>query len=339
MEVHKTKFKIKYIRANEQFKMSIDKYNISNPDLYPLVLSKRFVKILKRINDNVSNELLKLSATEFKVKESFIDRTDKEDMVTYITSDKVNKMIEDKVGDVEGECWSNNQRIEIRIGRLVFRLLGEKVQGPEIESFVNEYKSIIKAKKLNRNFKIVEGDDIKRWYLHDSYAEGGGNLKDSCMRHRFCQIFLDLYTHNPDKVRLLILLDEDKQKILGRALLWNLDRPSGKVFMDRVYFSNDFILNMFINYAIKHNWLYKLESMDNILNVVSNNKVIKATMVVKVRKEDIEFFPFVDNLGFYDPNSASLTNDPKYLKSIGCEEYYDLCDHTGGYELRKDFDF
>jgi hypothetical protein len=319
--------------------MNIDKYNISNPDLFPLILSKRFVKILKNIDDNVSNELIKLAANEEIFKESFIDRTDKEDTVTFLSSSNVNKMIQDKVGDVENECWSSNQRIEIKIGRLIFRLLGEKVQPQEIESFVNEYKSILKAKKLHRNFKLVSGDDIRKWYNQENYAEGGGNLKDSCMRHRFCQIFFDLYAHNPDKVRMLILLDEDRQKILGRSLIWNLDRPSGRVFMDRVYFSNDFILNMFINYAIKHNWFYKLESMDNILQVVHNSKIVKLTMVVKVRKEEHEYYPFIDNLGFYDPISASLTNDPKYLKSIGVDEYYDLCDHTGGYELRSDFDF
>ena len=57
------------------------------------------------------------------------------------------------------------------------------------------------------------------------------------------------------------------------------------------------------------------------------------------KKEDHEFFPFVDNLGFYDPNTSTLSNDPKYLRTLGCGEYYDLCDHTGGYELRSDFDF
>jgi hypothetical protein len=62
-------------------------------------------------------------------------------------------------------------------------------------------------------------------------------------------------------------------------------------------------------------------------------------MVVKIIKKNYEFFPFVDNLGFYDPNGGYLTNDPKFLKSIGCEKFYDLCDHTGGYEIRSDFDF
>lgn len=316
--------------------MNIDKYNITNPDLYPLVISKRFIKILKKINDVISKELLNLNTRRTPCDISFLDITDREDSITYITSDKVNKMIQDDI-DIE-TSWTNQQRIETRVGRMVNRLLGNIIQPAEMEDFINEYKSVIKSKKLNRNFKIIEGEDIKKWYLNENYVDGGGNLKDSCMRYRFCQIFLDLYTKNPNKVKLLILLDENNEKILGRALLWFLDRPSGKIFMDRVYFSNDFILNMFIHYAISNRWLYRLESMENILNIVSNNKVVKTTMVVKMKK-GYEYFPFVDILCFYDPESGSLTNDPRYLKSIGCKEFYDLCDHTGGYEIRDDFDF
>jgi hypothetical protein len=318
--------------------MNIDKYNISEPDLYPLVISKRLIKIIKKIDNRVSKEIFNLIRKGVKCKETFIDRTDKEDMITFINSDKVNKMIEDKIPNLKDECWKNAQRIELKIGRWIFRLLGDTVQQQDIEEFINEYKSIILAKKSSHNFKLIEGEEIKKWYLQENYSEGGGNLKDSCMRYKFCQIFFDIYTHNPNKIKLLVLLDETQQKVLGRALVWNLDRPE-KILMGRVYFSNDYILNMFINYAIKHNWLYKLESMDNYLQVVYNNKIVKQTLVVKIKKEDHDYFPFVDDLGFYDPETSCLTNDPKYLESIGCKEFYDLCDHTGGYEVRKDFKY
>jgi hypothetical protein len=319
--------------------MNVDKFVSENDDLFPLVLSKRFSRILKDIDDNISNELLELASRKEKFKETFIDRTDKEDMVTFLSSDKAIKISQDESIDAESEYWSSPQRIETRIGRLIVRLLGDKTDASDLEDFVNEYKSIITTKKLSRHFKIVDGDDIRKWYLSENYAEGGGNLRNSCMRHRFCQMFFDIYAHNPDKVKLLILLDDTRQRILGRALLWKLDRPENTFFMDRVYFSSDFILNMFVNHAIKHRWLYKLESMENVLEVVSNNTVKRETMIVKLKKEDHEYYPFVDNLCFYDPDSATLTNNPKYLKSIGCDQYYDLADHTGGYEIRSDFDF
>jgi len=317
----------------------VDKYNVTNTEIYPLVLSKRFVKILKKINDKVSNLLIQLAIDEVRYKETYIDRTDKEDTISFIQSDKVNKLIMDGVRNFDDECWASPQRVEIRIGRMVFRLLVDKVTDKEIEQFVNDYKAIIKSKGLNRNFKIVEGEELKKWYLGENYSDGGGNIGNSCMRFRFCQAFLDIYVKNPDKVRLLILLDETKEKILGRALLWSLDEPNGRIFMDRVYFANDFILNMFINYAIKNGWFYKLESMDNVMNIVYNNVVKRVTMATKIKNIEYEFFPFIDNIGFYDPKSGTLTNDPRYLEKLGIDKYYDLCDATGGYEVRTDFDF
>lgn len=320
--------------------MGLEKYyNETDIQTFPIIFSKKFLKILSRIDDIVSKELLNLTNDKIRFRETFIDITEKEDMVTFISSDKVNKMIVNNNPNFEDECWSTPQRVEIRIGRFIFRLLSTKVTDQDIENFVNEYKSIIQEKKLKRNFQIVEGEEIKKWYLNSNYVEGGGNLSNSCMGHRFCQDFFDIYIHNPDKVKLLILLDDSREKILGRSLLWNLDSPENKVFMDRVYFSQSFILNMFINYAIVNKWYYKLESMENLLNVVLNNVVVRLTMVVNIKKEKYKHYPFVDNLGFYDPIHSVLTNNPKYLKSLGCKKYFDLSDNTGDYFLSDKFDF
>jgi len=318
--------------------MNFKQYNVNDTNLFPLVLSQRFTRILKRINDEVSTNILKLARDGEKVKESFIDITDKEDMISLISSDKVNQMYIDKVPNILEKCWTNNRNPK-KIGRFVFSLLGDTVSATKIEDFVNEYKSIITAKTMKRNFRIVQGEEIRKWYLGSNYAVGGGNLKSSCMRHGYCQRFFDIYVHNPDKIKMLILLDESKEKILGRALLWYLDIPKDVIFMDRVYFANDFILNMFINYAIHNHWHYKLENMDNIYNVLFDNKITKMTMVVKVKEENYDSFPFIDNLGFYDPKLHMLSNNPKQFQMLGSDRYYDLCSHEGEFELSTDFDF
>lgn len=306
---------------------------IIDTDLYPLILSKRFIRILKKINDVVSNMLLDLSVNYELVKETFIDRTTKDDTISLITSDKVNKMIQDD--NYENKCWTHPQRFETKIGRFAFRLLSDKVQQHDIEDFVNEYKSIINAKKLANNFKLIEGEELRKWYYRENYADGGGNLSKSCMKHKFCQVYFDIYIRNPEKIKMLILLDETGERILGRSLIWFLDRPSGKVFMDRIYYADDFILNMFVNYAVRNKWLYKLEmggARNNVLQVVSNNKIINQTMVVKIEQGNYSNYPFVDNICFYDPRGGYLTNDPKYLDSIGCKTYFDLDDHMGDHD-------
>lgn len=319
--------------------MDFKKYNIGDPNTFPLVLSNRFIRTLKLINDKVSIKILKLYREKVRFKESFIDISDKEDMITFISSDRVNRMYQEKDINFLKNCWSSDNRNSKKVGRFVYSLFGDTISTVDIENFVNEYKSVIHTRTLRRNFRIVEGEEIRKWYLAGNYATGGGNLKSSCMRHNFCQRFFDIYTNNPNKIKLLILLDETKEKILGRALLWVLDDPTGVIFMDRVYFSNDYILNMFISHAIRNNWYYKPENINNIYYVMHNNKMQKLTMVVNLNKEDFSSYPFIDNLGFYDPKLHILSNDPKYFKSLGSNKYYDLCSHVGEYEVRTDFDF
>jgi hypothetical protein len=319
--------------------MPIEKYNLFSEDLFPLVISKRLYKILIRIDDKVSRILIEEFKNKRQYKETFIDKTDKDDMLSFITSDKVNKMLANKIVNYKKDCWESPHRIEIKIGRFINRLIGNKILNVDLENFVNDYKAIVKAKKLNKNFKILQGEEIRKWYLRDNYVEGGGNLANSCMRFRVSQSFFNIYTENQDKIKMLILLDDTKTKLLGRALLWQLDEPKGYVFMDRVYFSNDFILNMFINYAQKRSWLYKLESMENVLQVVYNNRIKSMTMAVNVIPKKFDTYPFVDTLCFYDHVNGLLSNDPKFLQKQGCLEYYDLCEVQGEVVKRNDFDY
>ena len=67
-----------------------------------------------------------------------------------------------------------------------------------------------------------------------------------------------LYTKNKDVVSLLVYVDED-DKVLGRALVWKLDKSTceAQYFMDRVYTNNDSDVNRFLNYARENGWMYR----------------------------------------------------------------------------------
>ena len=140
---------------------------------------------------------------------------------------------------------------EIRVGSFVQTLLrkaGEKFTPQELEDFVIKFNNEVKTKKENlfKNFEIVKGDDIKKYYLEDNYESGNHTLGGSCMRYSRCQPYLNIYSKNPEQVSLVILRsDEDPEKIKGRALLWNAyyltsnqDDYNGKLFMDRIYTNN-----------------------------------------------------------------------------------------------------
>lgn len=174
---------------------------------------------------------------------------------------------------------------EADIGRLVRSILisaGYNVVDAELENFVDLYKTSWEQEfGQELEFDIVQGEDIKFWYLYSNY-EGGGTLGNSCMRYSNCQDYLDIYEENEDVCSLVILTKDDK--LLARALLWQLD--SGDLFLDRIYYTE--------------------KSRENLLKLwvkskFSNKKIlfypeIDVELKVTLKKYMFEWYPYMDSL-------------------------------------------
>ena len=113
------------------------------------------------------------------------------------------------------------------------------------------------------DFKIVEGDDIVKYYNGNMYVDYADEtvLGQSCMRHKSCKNYIKFYAINKKQVKLVIMFgknDDDtmSDKIAGRALLWTLDslggEPTDRLFMDRIYATNDVEVDMFKVFAKTH---------------------------------------------------------------------------------------
>jgi len=227
----------------------------------------------------------------------------------------------------------------LKVGRFVKSLLDKsdnKLDNTKIEEFVNKYKTeVSKLGNVFSRFELVEGEDIRHYYLKDNYESEKHTLGNSCMRYDGCQEYLDIYVDNPDSVKLLILRsDEDSSKICGRALLWNAKSSSngnfrsidGK-FMDRIYVNNSPDEELFLEYARKNNFAYKL-----------NNGVEYKGEILSQYRDEIyvvldncyfEYYPYMDTLKYYDPNSGRLSS------LYGCytlesTEGYHTCVECGG---------
>jgi hypothetical protein len=176
----------------------------------------------------------------------YINITDKNDTISYITKDRL-----DRLG-ANDDQWDNNLRQEMRIGRFL-QFLNPYSNQATVEKKVNLYKAayngIIDKKS---EFRIVSGDEIYHWYDERSYQEGVGTLNKSCMRDKLER--LSLYTNNPDKVSLLILVN-DENKLVGRALIWNVDYPK-LTYMDRTYTVYQEDVHRFEEYARQQGWKY-----------------------------------------------------------------------------------
>jgi hypothetical protein len=176
-------------------------------------------------------------------------------------------------------------------------------------------------------FDVVSGKEINHYYSVDNYYDEEGSLGGSCMRFDECQGYIDFYATNK-KCKLLILRDsENKNLIKGRALLWSLDEPSGRIFMDRIYTNNYSDETFFKQYAKENVFLFKAEqSYSTGIEIIDTKSNTKGQMYLKVNLDngvDTEEFPYVDTLSFYN-------DDEMYIANNGSECKFRLNSTEGG---------
>lgn len=262
--------------------------------------------IFMKTNNEISRILLILQNTDVDVDTNNIDTSDKNDVVLFKSNSRMDRGLESKPS-------------EIKIGRLVNRILdATKNNRPakDIEEFVNLYKSEIDSLgDALQNFKLVKGDDILKYYNINNYVRGDGSLQNSCMSYEFCKHFFGIYTENPDKVGMLVYLDI-LGKVKGRALIWRLDSPN-ITFMDRIYTTNDYDVNLFIEYANKNDWYYKSSQNYSYksFDIKGSKSFPSNKLSIKLNNFKFKYYPYLDTLAFLTENGI-LHND-NTIPSIG----------------------
>jgi len=186
---------------------------------------------------------------------------------------------------------------------------------------------IFKRKEESKKFNIVEGEYIKNWYNANQYAQGCGTLNTSCMRSNSCQSYFSIYTENRDKVKMLILTNEE-DKLIGRALLWydvyfpNLDAE--KIFMDRIY-GTDETIGLFKQYAEKNDIVYKTrQSYEHKIKFTYKGTEFFDNISIELEETDFSEYPYLDTMSYLDSNYGILYNDS------GSDYDKELCSTSGG---------
>ena len=149
----------------------------------------------------------------------------------------------------------------------------------------------------------------------------------------------NIYVNNPDVCRLLVLLNEDN-KLIGRALVWKLEKMNivkdedPGFFMDRQYTIKDSDVEKFRDYAKKEGWSYKSYNNHHSFGTVNyKGEDRNVEMTVQVGRiggdYDYQRYPYMDTFRRYDPRIGKLYNDEdQESEQEGC---YILEDTGGGY--------
>ena len=205
----------------------------------------------------------------------------------------------------DGGIWSKENRQEGKPGKVIRKLFTDKalkiIPAKEFEQFTNQYKA--EFNEDGYTFAILPNTRINEVYNNTNRKEGGASLNSSCMNrdsgHRESDvdgIFLEMYAMC-DNLQIVTLTTRNGQ-LCGRALLWTLD--SGIKLMDRIYVSDDFMYDMFINYALD-NCMWRKESYKSVDNPMSfinhHGENEHRTFIVKT-DTDFKRYPYVDTFRY-----------------------------------------
>lgn len=332
----------------------------TNNDL-PFKLSKRLRELLLSIRHTISDYLLRIDEDERNSNITLLDLDDKDfGKFRYVISNKVydiiiNNSIENVVS-INGYLRSDRQYqekliknldryyVSTSIGKSINKIFPNKFPasgkpGLDIESFTN----MIKHKRSTKfdNFKLVEGEDIIKYYNSEQYSEDapGSTLGSSCMRYTTCKDFINFYAKNKG-VKLLILYSDDKEereleKIKGRALVWDIseineEKVENVKFMDRIYTVYDYDVFNFIDYAKKEGWLYKnKQNMSNNEYIINPKTGEKLNLTLKTTSDFKSNFsyPYMDTMKWFFYEEGFLSNSDD---TGGDFAKYLFMEHTNG---------
>lgn len=239
---------------------------------------------------------------------NYIDITSRQDTISYISNERLKRLNVWKDDEETLEkIYSSTLRQEMKISRFI-QMINPNTNKFSMDKKIDLYKSAYKSVILNKyNFKIVSGEDIRYWYDYRNYYGGVGSLNRSCMRNSMDR--LNIYCENEDKINMLIMTDDDNNKLLGRALIWKVDKPKC-IYLDRPYtvFQEDILA--FYDFAIKRRWkYYDTPDFEN--------------MIIYLKKDygDPERNPYMDTFSVFCIDGVQGNN---YLTNSteGCENYY-----------------
>jgi hypothetical protein len=226
------------------------------------------------------------------------------------------------------------KKAEVGVGRFVRAILKKAnvdFKDSEIEDFVYKYRTeVAKLGDVYSRFKLLEGEDIRKYYHHDKYESDKGTLGSSCMRYNRCQEYLDIYVKNPDQCKLVVLMSDEKDDaICGRAILWT--DHDGRGLMDRIYTNRTQDEQLFKDFAKKNGFYHKrnqnMSEDEPFITPDGEQETIGTKIVLSQIRYD--YFPYMDSFKYFFEGHGDR---PSYLTNSSRFDYdFELTDTDGGH--------
>lgn len=289
-----------------------------------------FISLISNIKDDsfVSKQIYDWidKKDDIKTNTNYIHKSEKEDDKVLFLPDNQYQRFKSA-----GQDLSQKNKSEVAIGRFARNLLKDNkvdFSDPDIEQFVTLYKKEwFNSKKDDKEelIKIVTGQDIRKWYLKSNYHEGGhSTLGNSCMRYDNTNEFMEIYSLNPDKISMVIMLDEETKLLVARALIWKLD--DGGTYIDRIYYSYEHL------YDVIKDWLKKNL---NVNNIIFRGDVYNGILECSISNFKVDSYPYMDTFNYLalniKDNKIDYEQKATFKTSVGDNDrlYFKLLNTNG----------
>lgn len=180
---------------------------------------------------------------------------------------------------------------------------------------------------IEPEIEVVEGEDIRKYYHGNTYAQGSTSLQSSCMRGEEHQKYFGIYV---DNLKMLICKNTGG-KIIGRALIWedceviqksSDDVPDILTLVDRIYGPEQF-KHQVTAWAWGKGYFTKThQNYTSQRDLSFNHRNYKVTLKKAIIPKFYKYYPYFDT--FIGVGWGSMCNDKP-------DNLYVLMQTVGGY--------
>lgn len=320
-----------------------------------VVVSDKLLKVLKTMESPIAKDLIMAHEDGSDVVDnSYVDYDQEDGMVSYLPA---NREINRNTGEEIADKWDTRGRQKISIGRYVRAMLTKAnlhYPDAEIEKFTNEYKA---KQKPTRFVTVKDIESIKKYYLESNYDElsrnGDSSLFASCMRHSEAQTFFTFYANPNTPAKLLVLLNNENDKVMGRAILWDdvidMNDNTSFTYMDRIYTADVALEETFKAYGRDIGCWYKVRQGNISASITDGNTTKLVPLKVAVDINALRNrMPYMDTFGhvgfeFVGNNTIVFLYNDTFIVDNHISNYYatlrsqhGAINHNGRCNTKKD---
>jgi hypothetical protein len=222
----------------------------------------------------------------------------------------------------DDNTWSRTNRQSGKPARIMRKLFTDKMLSLLNEQDFEIFNNYYKCKFNTTGYRLELLDNIQITEVYDMTLESGSSsLNNSCMNGK--SDYLDIYTHCKN-LKILALFNQNHH-LAGRALVWTIidEEIDGSeiILMDRVYVTQDYLYDLFIEHATSNKWWYKQDykSMHNKTAFINSEGNVLYRKFKIYTDTEFDTYPYIDTFQYGD--DGFLTNKGNYQ--------YEYCE-TGG---------